>query len=215
MYMTLAHSIFYYPDSSVCIVRSQAKRGKVYMAYSVVVKWLMALLIGIGKFATFLFVWSIGWLDLGVHLHPTDGPEINFFPWLSWYLPLGTALAAVFINISVENFAGWKYSWTFNLIQKSYFAGFLVYTLINLALVLSSVYIVTQFSPEAAGSGIPEIKGYLNGKLSDSFFCWWLLSCWISCQSSNMCRNRHTWYTFVQDFSRQGRVPHPCSLHAI
>ncbi|XP_047952269.1 chloride channel protein CLC-d-like isoform X2 [Salvia hispanica] len=102
--------------------QEQAKRGKVYMAYSVVVKWLMALLIGIG-----------------------------------------TALAAVFINISVENFAGWKYSWTFNLIQKSYFAGFLVYTLINLALVLSSVYIVTQFSPEAAGSGIPEIKGYLNG----------------------------------------------------
>ncbi|KAG6423154.1 hypothetical protein SASPL_113542 [Salvia splendens] len=100
----------------------KAKRGKVYMAYSVVVKWLMALLIGIG-----------------------------------------TALAAVFINISVENFAGWKYSWTFNLIQKSYFAGFLVYRLINLALVLSSVYIVTQFSPEAAGSGIPEIKGYLNG----------------------------------------------------
>ncbi|KAG6393136.1 hypothetical protein SASPL_147371 [Salvia splendens] len=102
--------------------QEQAKRGKVYMAYSVVVKWLMALLIGIG-----------------------------------------TALAAVFINLSVENFAGWKYSWTFNLIQKSYFAGFLVYTLINLALVLSSVYIVTQFSPEAAGSGIPEIKGYLNG----------------------------------------------------
>lgn len=71
----------------------------------------------------------------------------------------------MFINISVENFAGWKYSWTFNLIQKSYFAGFLVYTLINLALVLSSVYIVTKFSPEAAGSGIPEIKGYLNGNL--------------------------------------------------
>ncbi|KAL1561833.1 chloride channel protein CLC-d-like isoform X3 [Salvia divinorum] len=102
--------------------QEQAKRGKVYMTYSVVVKWLMALLIGIG-----------------------------------------TALVAVFINISVENFAGWKYSWTFNLIQKSYFTGFLVYTLINLALVLSSVYIVTQFSPEAAGSGIPEIKGYLNG----------------------------------------------------
>ncbi|KAK5794031.1 hypothetical protein PVK06_035222 [Gossypium arboreum] len=67
------------------------------------------------------------------------------------------------INISVENFAGWKFSLTFNIIQKSYLAGCLIYILINLALVFSSVYIITQFAPAAAGSGIPEIKGYLNG----------------------------------------------------
>lgn len=41
--------------------------------------------------------------------------------------------------------------------------------LFNLLLVFSSVYIVTQFAPAAAGSGIPEIKGYLNGKLQ--FYC--------------------------------------------
>ncbi|KAF3457165.1 hypothetical protein FNV43_RR01822 [Rhamnella rubrinervis] len=76
---------------------------------------------------------------------------------------LGTGLAAVFINISVENFAGWKFALTFAIIQKSYVAGFLVYILINLVLVYSSVYIITQFAPAAAGSGIPEIKGYLNG----------------------------------------------------
>ncbi|MCI14179.1 chloride channel protein CLC-d, partial [Trifolium medium] len=34
---------------------------------------------------------------------------------------------------------------------------------ILLAGMYSSVYIITQFSPAAAGSGIPEIKGYLNG----------------------------------------------------
>ncbi|KAH6768544.1 chloride channel D [Perilla frutescens var. frutescens] len=119
---SIVESLDYEVIENYAYRQEQAKRGKLYMAYSVVVKWLMALLIGIG-----------------------------------------TALAAVFINISVENFAGWKYSWTFNLIQKSYFAGFVVYTLINLALVLSSVYIITQFSPAAAGSGIPEIKGYLNG----------------------------------------------------
>ncbi|KAL0323585.1 UNVERIFIED_CONTAM: Chloride channel protein CLC-d [Sesamum angustifolium] len=102
--------------------QEQAKRGKIYRAYTILVKWILALLIG-----------------------------------------TGTALAAVFINISVENFAGWKYSLTFNIIQKSYFAGFLVYMLINLALVLSSAWIITQFAPAAAGSGIPEIKGYLNG----------------------------------------------------
>ena len=82
---------------------------------------------------------------------------------------LGTGFAAVLINISVENFAGWKYSWTFTIIQKSYVAGFIVYASINLALVFSSVYIVTQFAPAAAGSGIPEIKGYLNGNKAFQF----------------------------------------------
>lgn len=80
------------------------------------------------------------------------------------YTLSGTGLAAIFINISVENFAGWKFALTFAIIQKSYFAGLLIYVFFNLALVFSSVYIVTHFAPAAAGSGIPEIKGYLNGK---------------------------------------------------
>ncbi|XP_021761123.1 chloride channel protein CLC-d isoform X2 [Chenopodium quinoa] len=86
---------------------------------------------------------------------------------LKWFLALligvGTGLAAIFINISIENFAGWKFALTFAIIQKSYLAGLLIYVLFNLALVYSSVYIVTHFAPAAAGSGIPEIKGYLNG----------------------------------------------------
>ncbi|KAM7466789.1 hypothetical protein LguiB_014351 [Lonicera macranthoides] len=92
---------------------------------------------------------------------------VGYYVGVKWFFALligiGTGLAAVFINISVENFAGWKYSLTFSIIQKSYVAGFVVYILINLALVFSSGYIVTQFAPAAAGSGIPEIKGYLNG----------------------------------------------------
>lgn len=100
----------------------QEKRGKLFVGYQVVLKWFLALLIGIG-----------------------------------------TGLAAIFINISVENFAGWKFALTFAIIQKSYLAGLLVYVLFNLALVFSSVYIITHFAPAAAGSGIPEIKGYLNG----------------------------------------------------
>ncbi|XP_057467752.1 chloride channel protein CLC-d-like isoform X2 [Actinidia eriantha] len=92
---------------------------------------------------------------------------VGYYVVVKWFFALligiGTGLAAVFINISVENFAGWKYSLTFSIIQKSYIAGFVVYILINLVLVFSSTYIITQFAPAAAGSGIPEIKGYLNG----------------------------------------------------
>lgn len=93
----------------------------------------------------------------------------------------GTGLAAVFINISVENFAGWKFSVTFNIIQKSYVAGFIVYILINLVLVCSSVYIVTEFAPAAAGSGIPEIKGYLNGEINYSECFWVYVYLKVSC----------------------------------
>ncbi|KAJ4967791.1 hypothetical protein NE237_014492 [Protea cynaroides] len=100
----------------------QAQRGKLLSGYYVVMKWFIALLIGIG-----------------------------------------TGLAAIVINIAVENFAGWKFSATFSIIQTSYLAGFVVYILFNLVLVFSSVFIITQFAPAAAGSGIPEIKGYLNG----------------------------------------------------
>ncbi|KAI5423493.1 hypothetical protein KIW84_046445, partial [Lathyrus oleraceus] len=92
---------------------------------------------------------------------------VSYLLVVKWFFALligiCTGFAAVFINISVENFAGWKYSLTFNIIQKSYVAGFFVYVSINLVLVYSSVCIITQFSPAAAGSGIPEIKGYLNG----------------------------------------------------
>ncbi|CAA6653621.1 unnamed protein product [Spirodela intermedia] len=100
----------------------QAQRGKLYVGYYVMLKWVLSLLVGVG-----------------------------------------TGLAAVFINLAVENFSGWKFAVTFSIVKHSYFAGFLVYILFNLALVLSSVFIVTQFAPAAAGSGIPEIKGYLNG----------------------------------------------------
>lgn len=79
----------------------------------------------------------------------------------------------------MENFAGWKFELTFKIIQHSYFAGFVIYVLFNLALVFSSVYIVTKFAPAAAGSGIPEIKGYLNGQLqipvNDCLLLWMVL----------------------------------------
>lgn len=41
--------------------------------------------------------------------------------------------------------------------------AFLVFSLSNLALTLFASMITAFISPEAAGSGIPEVKAYLNG----------------------------------------------------
>ncbi|URE29191.1 chloride channel [Musa troglodytarum] len=91
---------------------------------------------------------------------------VSYYVVLKWLFSLvigiGTGLSAVFINLAVENFLGWKYAATFSIIQHSYIVGFLVYIIFNLGLVFSSVLIITKFAPAAAGSGIPEIKGYLN-----------------------------------------------------
>lgn len=44
-----------------------------------------------------------------------------------------------------------------------YFLAFGVFTVINFVLVLFSSVITACFAPSAAGSGIPEVKSYLNG----------------------------------------------------
>lgn len=41
--------------------------------------------------------------------------------------------------------------------------SFVVYTLVNFGLVLVSSLLVAYVAPAAAGSGIPEVKSYLNG----------------------------------------------------
>eukprot|EP00897_Mesotaenium_endlicherianum_P000758 jgi/Mesen1/10683/ME000009S10476 len=100
----------------------QAERGALDAAIYVALKWLLALLLGIG-----------------------------------------TGVAAFVINVAVENCAGIKFAVTFWLMRYSYLLAFIIYAAFNVALVSTSAFIVTHFAPAAAGSGIPEIKGYLNG----------------------------------------------------
>ncbi|XP_002974732.2 chloride channel protein CLC-d [Selaginella moellendorffii] len=96
-----------------------------------------------------------GWWQLGSYVT---------LKWLfALFIGVGTGLSAFAINVAVENFSGWKFLATFAIMRHSYLAGFVIYALFNVALVFSSVYIVTSFAPAAAGSGIPELKGYLNG----------------------------------------------------
>lgn len=47
--------------------------------------------------------------------------------------------------------------------RYSYLLSFLIYAAFNCALVLMSAAVVCYYAPASAGSGIPEIKGYLNG----------------------------------------------------
>ena len=82
---------------------------------------------------------------------------------LSLIVGVGTALIAFLINLSVENIAGIKFEWTFAAMSHTYFGAFLVYALLNCLLVFGSACIVTYYAPAAAGSGIPEVKSYLNG----------------------------------------------------
>ena len=75
-----------------------------------------------------------------------------------------TAIAAFVVNLGVENISGFKFWATLTILQRSgYLSSFLLYASINATLVLASVCFTLFVGPEAAGSGIPQVKAYLNG----------------------------------------------------
>ncbi|KAG2572325.1 hypothetical protein PVAP13_7KG169400 [Panicum virgatum] len=87
---------------------------------------------------------------------------------LKWSLVLliglCTGLVGFFNNLAVENIAGFKLLLTGDLmLQKRYFTAFLAYGGCNLVLAASAAAICAYIAPAAAGSGIPEVKAYLNG----------------------------------------------------
>uniref|UniRef100_A0A4W4H2D2 Chloride channel protein n=1 Tax=Electrophorus electricus TaxID=8005 RepID=A0A4W4H2D2_ELEEL len=79
-----------------------------------------------------------------------------------------TGLIACFIDIVVEKLAGVKYSVVKKNIEMFTEVGglsisLLLWVVLNSAFVMVGAIIVTCFEPIAAGSGIPQIKCYLNG----------------------------------------------------
>ncbi|KAF3444191.1 hypothetical protein FNV43_RR13881 [Rhamnella rubrinervis] len=77
---------------------------------------------------------------------------------------LGTGLVGFFNNIAVENIAGWKLLLTSNLIsEQKYYKAFAVYAFSNVGLAAAAAALCAFIAPAAAGSGIPEVKAYLNG----------------------------------------------------
>ncbi|XP_065639219.1 chloride channel protein CLC-c isoform X3 [Quercus suber] len=77
---------------------------------------------------------------------------------------LGTGLVGFFNNIAVENIAGFKLLLTSNLMSEDkYFKAFAAYAGCNLGLAAAAAALCAFIAPAAAGSGIPEVKAYLNG----------------------------------------------------
>nr|AIY56605.1 CLC [Arachis hypogaea] len=77
---------------------------------------------------------------------------------------LGTGLVGLFNNISVENIAGFKLLMTTTLMtQHRYVEAFVAYAGINVVLAAAAAALCAFIAPAAAGSGIPEVKAYLNG----------------------------------------------------
>ncbi|XVE71516.1 hypothetical protein DITRI_Ditri10aG0157000 [Diplodiscus trichospermus] len=88
-----------------------------------------------------------------------------FMKWLLCFL-IGciVSLVGFFNNLAVENIAGVKFVITSNMmLSRRYGMAFLVFLLSNLVLTLFAAIITAFIAPAAAGSGIPEVKAYLNG----------------------------------------------------
>lgn len=101
--------------------------------------------------------------------------EILHYICLKWTLCflIGLLAASVgfFNNLAVENIAGFKFVLTSNkMFSHQYGRAFGIFAVSNLALTLFSSIITACVSPAAAGSGIPEVKAYLNGVDAPAIF---------------------------------------------
>ncbi|KAJ4715767.1 Chloride channel protein [Melia azedarach] len=75
-----------------------------------------------------------------------------------------TGLVGIFNNIAVENISGFKLLLTTDLMsQHKYVKAFAVFAGGNIGLATAAAALCAFIAPAAAGSGIPEVKAYLNG----------------------------------------------------
>ncbi|CAN6540743.1 unnamed protein product [Malus baccata var. baccata] len=88
-----------------------------------------------------------------------------FMKWVSCFLVgIVVGLIAFCNNLAVENIAGIKFVVTSNMmLQRRFWLAFAVFFFSNLGLTFFAVVVTAFVAPAAAGSGIPEVKAYLNG----------------------------------------------------
>ncbi|XP_074281155.1 putative chloride channel-like protein CLC-g [Silene latifolia] len=97
-----------------------------------------------------------------------EKPQIYQYIFMKWafvfLIGLIVSLIGFFNNLAVENIAGKKFVITSRLmLENKHWTAFLVFTSYNLGLTLFASLITALIAPAAAGSGIPEVKAYLNG----------------------------------------------------
>ncbi|XP_057967246.1 putative chloride channel-like protein CLC-g [Malania oleifera] len=91
--------------------------------------------------------------------------EYIYMKWLLCFL-VGVIVSSLGFcnNLAVENLAGIKFVVTSNMmLVKKYWTAFAVFSVSNFFLTLFASIVTAFISPAAAGSGIPEVKAYLNG----------------------------------------------------
>ncbi|RLM74245.1 hypothetical protein C2845_PM15G23270 [Panicum miliaceum] len=92
--------------------------------------------------------------------------------WVLCFLVGALAAAAGFVaNLGVENVAGAKFVVTSNLmLDGKHGSAFAVFLASNFALTMLAAVLTVFVAPAAAGSGIPEVKAYLNGVDAPNIF---------------------------------------------
>jgi len=75
------------------------------------------------------------------------------------------------INLAVENVSGFKHDAVSALMESaSYWTAFWLFAGCNMVFLLFASSITAFVSPAAGGSGIPEVKAYLNGVDAPNIF---------------------------------------------
>ncbi|KAG4959744.1 hypothetical protein AAZX31_13G146200 [Glycine max] len=94
--------------------------------------------------------------------------QIFQFMIMKWLLCLLIGMIVCLVgfcnNLAVENLAGIKFVVTSNMmLERRFLMAFLVFFVSNLVLTVFACTITALIAPTATGSGIPEVKAYLNG----------------------------------------------------
>ncbi|XP_024889574.1 H(+)/Cl(-) exchange transporter 7 [Temnothorax curvispinosus] len=93
----------------------------------------------------------------------------NFARWFIFLLiGICTALIACFVDILIEELCSLKYGWLKKYVDQCVIEGCLwlpcmMWIMLNMVPVLIGAILVSYVEPVAAGSGIPQVKCYLNG----------------------------------------------------